>query len=147
MELGVEGKVALVMGASKGIGRGVAAALAREGAKVAIASRSQERLAAAAAEIDGASTFVADATDLERLARLPLEVAEALGSADVVREHLAGLTGLVATAIETDAASLPTLPELKTDDLKQEEEQLAGRCHRNQSRRKFPSGSLRCARN
>ena len=41
------------MGASKGIGRGVAAALAREGARVAIASRSRERIEAAARRIAG----------------------------------------------------------------------------------------------
>src|SRR5207249_3312012 len=46
MNLGIEGKVALVMGASRGIGRGAACALAREGARVAIASRSQERIEA-----------------------------------------------------------------------------------------------------
>jgi 3-oxoacyl-[acyl-carrier protein] reductase len=90
MDLGVEGKVALVMGASKGIGRGVAAALAREGARVALVSRSQERLDAAAAEIDGASSFVADATDLDRLAQLPLEVAEALGSVDILITNTGG---------------------------------------------------------
>ena len=57
------------MGASQGIGRGIAAALAREGARVAIASRSLERLEEAAAEIgEGATPFVADASDLERLA-------------------------------------------------------------------------------
>jgi 3-oxoacyl-[acyl-carrier protein] reductase len=91
MDLGLEGKVALVMGASKGIGRGVAAALAREGARVALASRSQERLDAAAASIDGATTtFVADATDLDRLAQLPLEVAEALGSVDILITNTGG---------------------------------------------------------
>jgi 3-oxoacyl-[acyl-carrier protein] reductase len=90
VELGLEGKVALVMGASKGIGRGVAAALAHEGARVALASRSQERLDAATAEIDGATTFVADATDLDRLARLPLEVAEALGSVDILVTNTGG---------------------------------------------------------
>jgi 3-oxoacyl-[acyl-carrier protein] reductase len=79
MELGIEGKVALVMGASAGLGRGIAAALAREGAQVAIVSRSPERIEAAAAEIDGATAFVADAADSERLARLPIEVTEALG--------------------------------------------------------------------
>jgi len=91
MDLGLEGKVALVMGASKGIGRGVAAALAREGARVALASRSQERLDEAAAEIgERATAFVADATDLERLARLPLEVAEALGSVDILVTNTGG---------------------------------------------------------
>jgi 3-oxoacyl-[acyl-carrier protein] reductase len=91
MELGLEGRVALVMGASRGIGRGVATALAGEGAKVALASRSRERLEAAEAEIGEAATgFVADSTDLERLARLPLEVAEALGSVDILIANTGG---------------------------------------------------------
>jgi 3-oxoacyl-[acyl-carrier protein] reductase len=85
MDLGLEGRVALVMGASKGIGRGIAAALAREGARVAIASRSRERLEEAAAEIGAAATpFVADASDLERLAALPSEVAASLGPVEVL---------------------------------------------------------------
>ncbi len=79
MELGIDGKVALVMGASAGIGQGVAAALAREGARVAMVSRSEERIGAAAAELPHAVGFAADATDSERLARLPVEVAEAMG--------------------------------------------------------------------
>lgn len=89
MDLGLEGRVALVMGASRGIGRGVAAALAREGARVAISSRSRERLEEAASEI-GATPFVADATDLERLARLPLEVAEELGRVDILVTNTGG---------------------------------------------------------
>jgi 3-oxoacyl-[acyl-carrier protein] reductase len=79
MDLGIDGKVALVMGASAGIGQGVAAALAREGARVAMVSRSPERIEAAAAELEGAVPFVADAADSERLARLPIEVTEAMG--------------------------------------------------------------------
>ena len=51
LNLGIEGKVALVMGASKGLGRATAAALAREGARVAMSSRSAERIEAAAAEV------------------------------------------------------------------------------------------------
>ena len=43
MDLGLEGKVALVTAGSKGIGRGIAEALAAEGAKVAVTSRSTER--------------------------------------------------------------------------------------------------------
>ncbi len=85
MDLGLKGRVALVMGASQGIGKAIAVTLAREGARVAIASRSQERLEAAAAEIgEGTATFVADATDSERLARLPMEVTEALGPAEIL---------------------------------------------------------------
>jgi 3-oxoacyl-[acyl-carrier protein] reductase len=91
MELGLEGKVALVMGGSKGIGRGIAAALAREGVRVALASRSQERLEEAAGAIgEGATPFAADTTDLDRLARLPLEVAEALGSVDILVTNTGG---------------------------------------------------------
>ncbi len=80
VDLGIEGRVALVMGASKGIGRGIAGALAREGARVAIASRSLEPLEAAAAEIGaGAVVLQADSADLARLAELPGEAAQKLG--------------------------------------------------------------------
>lgn len=90
MDLGIEGRVALVMGASRGLGRGIAAKLTREGARVAIAGRSAERLEEAAAEIGGATPFVADTNDLERLAALPLEVAERLGSPDILVVNTGG---------------------------------------------------------
>ena len=91
MNLGLEDRVALVMGASRGIGRAIAAALAREGAKVAIASRSSEKLDEAAAEIGGAATpFVADASDLDRLAALPGEVEEALGPVEILVANTGG---------------------------------------------------------
>ncbi len=83
MDLGIEGRTALVLGASKGIGRGIATALAREGASVAIASRTAETLERAAAEIEGdVRPFVADTADLERLEGLPGEVEAELGPID-----------------------------------------------------------------
>ena len=60
MDLGIAGKVALVTGASKGIGFAVAQALAAEGARVAVSSRDRERIDAAAARI-GATGLVHDA--------------------------------------------------------------------------------------
>jgi 3-oxoacyl-[acyl-carrier protein] reductase len=91
MDLGLQGRVALVMGASRGLGRAIAAALAREGARVALASRSQERVEAVAEEIgDGASAFVADTTDLDRLVDLPGEVVEKLGPVDILIANSGG---------------------------------------------------------
>jgi 3-oxoacyl-[acyl-carrier protein] reductase len=91
MDLGLDGRVALVMGASRGIGRGIAAALAREGAWVAIASRSEGRIEEAAAEIEGDVTaFVADASDLERVGALPGEVAAALGPIEILVANTGG---------------------------------------------------------
>jgi 3-oxoacyl-[acyl-carrier protein] reductase len=57
---------------------------------VALASRSRERLDEAVAEIGSGTVFVADATNLERLARLPLDVAEALGSVDILVTNTGG---------------------------------------------------------
>jgi 3-oxoacyl-[acyl-carrier protein] reductase len=91
VDLGLNGRVALVMGASQGIGQGIAEALAREGARVAITSRSQGRAEEAAATIEGdVSPFVADATDLDRLAELPAEVEAALGPLDILVTNTGG---------------------------------------------------------
>ena len=91
MELGIEGRTALVMGASSGIGRGIAAALVREGARVAIASRSTERIEATASEIEGEVTpFVVDTDDLDRVAEAPGEVAESLGPVEILVTNTGG---------------------------------------------------------
>jgi 3-oxoacyl-[acyl-carrier protein] reductase len=91
MDLGLEGRVALVMGASKGLGLAIGAALVREGATVAIVSRSAERIEAAAVEIGpSASPFVADASDADRLAALPGEVEAALGPIDILVANTGG---------------------------------------------------------
>jgi 3-oxoacyl-[acyl-carrier protein] reductase len=95
VDLGLANRAALVMGASRGIGRGVAAALAREGARVAIASRSAERVESTAAELreetgGELAPFKADTDDLERLAELPGEVAARLGPVEVLVTNTGG---------------------------------------------------------
>ncbi len=79
MDLGLQDRVALVLGASKGIGRAIAAELVAEGARVAVASRSRERIEAAAAEL-GATGVVHDTADLDAAPRLLAEVRERLGA-------------------------------------------------------------------
>ncbi|MGH2964674.1 MAG: SDR family oxidoreductase [Solirubrobacterales bacterium] len=91
MDLGISGRTALVLGASRGIGRGIAAALAREGVRVALASRSRERLEKTVAEIEGkAVSFEADTSDLDRLAALPGEVESELGPVDILVTNTGG---------------------------------------------------------
>ena len=83
MDLGIDGKVALVTGASQGIGRAIAAELAGEGARVAISSRSREKIDATAAEI-GATGFVHDSADLDGVPGFLAEVEQALGPIDIL---------------------------------------------------------------
>ena len=91
MDLGIDGRVALVMGASKGIGRAIAQALAREGAQVALSSRSPERIERAAAEIgSGATGFAADTEAVEQMAVLVERVTAALGPVDILVANTGG---------------------------------------------------------
>jgi 3-oxoacyl-[acyl-carrier protein] reductase len=85
MKLGLEGKRALVLGASKGIGRGIAQGLAEEGARVAIASRTLEGSQAAAQGI-GAEVlaFACDTARADQIDALASQVQERLGGIDVL---------------------------------------------------------------
>jgi len=66
MDLGLENKVAIVTGGSRGVGRAIAEALVREGAKVMITARDPQRLAATAAELARHGTEVRwHAADIE----------------------------------------------------------------------------------
>jgi 3-oxoacyl-[acyl-carrier protein] reductase len=95
LDLGIEGRVALVMGASKGLGRAVGFALAREGARVALASRDPDRIEEAAASVAAETGgevrgFAADTGDPEQLVRLAGEVASALGPIEILVTNTGG---------------------------------------------------------
>jgi 3-oxoacyl-[acyl-carrier protein] reductase len=95
MDLGIDGKVALVMGASKGIGRGCASALAREHARVAITSRSRERIEIAAEELstEWSATvegFVAETDDPDSMSSLVEGVRQALGPIEILVTNTGG---------------------------------------------------------
>ncbi|HEX8743497.1 MAG TPA: SDR family oxidoreductase [Thermoleophilaceae bacterium] len=89
MDLGIDGRVALVTAASKGIGRAIAAELAAEGARVAVSSRSRERIEAAAESI-GATAFVHDSTDLDAVPGLVESVERELGPIDILVSNTGG---------------------------------------------------------
>ncbi len=89
MELGIRGKAALVTGASKGLGRAIASALVAEGARVAVTSRSRERIEASAREI-GAHPFVHDSADLDALGALVAAVEGELGPLDILVVNTGG---------------------------------------------------------
>jgi 3-oxoacyl-[acyl-carrier protein] reductase len=89
VDLGLEGKVALIVGGSSGIGLAVATELAREGAHVAIAARDADRLQAAVAGLNevarGRITGTSlDATDPEAARRWVDEVAADFGALHIV---------------------------------------------------------------
>ena len=89
MELGLKGKVALVTGASKGLGFGTARALIEEGVTVAISSRSAERVERAAAELS-AQAFVHDAAAVDAVPGLVSRVQDEVGPIDILIANSGG---------------------------------------------------------
>jgi 3-oxoacyl-[acyl-carrier protein] reductase len=92
MDLGIDGKVALVTGASQGIGKAIAGELAREGARVAISSRTREKIDAAAEDI-AATGFVLDSVDLDAVPEFVATVESALGPVEILVCNTGGPPG------------------------------------------------------
>ncbi len=94
----LDGKVALVTGAGKGIGRGIALAFARAGADVALVARTKDDLEAVAEEIraEGRSAAVvpADVTVIEGLGDVVDQAVDALGGLDILVNNAGGVEQL-----------------------------------------------------
>ena len=79
------GKTALITGGGRGIGRAIAVAFAREGARIAVAARTAEQVEQVATEIGNeAIALVCDVADPESVARAFSEMRERLGDADIL---------------------------------------------------------------
>lgn len=104
----LEGRTALVTGASRGIGAAIARALDRAGARVALAARSVDALEAVAAQLGNESVvLVTDLADPDEPARLAAEASERLGRVDVLVNNAA--VAARAPTVKLDAALVDRL--------------------------------------
>ncbi|HWN14217.1 MAG TPA: SDR family oxidoreductase [Candidatus Dormibacteraeota bacterium] len=95
MDLGIKGKTALVVAASKGMGRASALGLAAEGARVVMCARGEAALEDAAAEVKrqtGADVvaLVADASRAADISRVVAEANRAFGGVDILVANVGG---------------------------------------------------------
>lgn len=86
--LRLDGKTALITGASKGLGKAMALSLGEAGATIALVSRDGEKLTAVKSELEQsggkASVFVADVRYEEQVSRLESEVSDRLGKVQIL---------------------------------------------------------------
>jgi NADP-dependent 3-hydroxy acid dehydrogenase YdfG len=101
------GQVALVTGAGRGIGRAVALALAREGAAVALASRTRAELAAVAAEVRDAGA---------RALAVPTDVTQDAAVDALVEQTVAELGGLQILVTAAGTATFGPVSAAKATD-------------------------------
>jgi 3-oxoacyl-[acyl-carrier protein] reductase len=92
MQIDLNGRVALVTGSTRGIGRAIATTLAGAGARVAVVGRERARAEEAASQLGGeARGFSCDVADTASVAALVEEVEKSFGSLDILVNN-AGLT-------------------------------------------------------
>jgi NAD(P)-dependent dehydrogenase (short-subunit alcohol dehydrogenase family) len=106
MDLGLEGKKAIVTGGSKGIGKAIARELAREGVDVAIVARSRDQLESTARELERETKrrilpLVADVTSKEQVDRMVAAAAERLGGLHILVNSGSPPGGTATGPIET----------------------------------------------
>ena len=105
MDLGIQGRVALVTGGSRGLGKVAALSLAREGVNVAICGRTQSTLDGTVAEIEAfdvqAQGVVADVSDADAMPALHKAVVDGLGPIDILVNNAGG------SRAREDIAELP----------------------------------------
>jgi NAD(P)-dependent dehydrogenase (short-subunit alcohol dehydrogenase family) len=106
---GLEGRVAVVTGASSGLGVGFARALAEAGANLVLAARRQERLEALAGDLERTGTEVlaaaCDVTDPAQVERLKDACLDRFGRVDVLVNN-AGMTEIAPAESETEESFL-----------------------------------------
>jgi len=94
MDLGLKGKVALITGASRGLGRAIAQALADEGARLSICARGAEALHQAAHELEAGGHQVLaepiDVTDPAHIERWVKRTRERFGAIDILVNNAGG---------------------------------------------------------
>jgi 3-oxoacyl-[acyl-carrier protein] reductase len=104
VDLGIEGRVALVTAASRGLGRGAALALSGEGARLVICARDPGRLEATASELPGEVLAIpADVTQPDAPRRLVDAAVERFGGLDVLVANAGGPPQARALDVEGDA--------------------------------------------
>ena len=101
------GKSAVVTGASRGIGAGIAAALSAAGARVALIARNQSTLADRASKIKGSIAIAADVTDPRSVEKATDKIRSALGGPDIIVNN-AGIFS-VAVVEETSGEQFVTM--------------------------------------